>query len=67
MKSRNQREGRYIPGWCHNPAYKKGSNPLDPKTMKAKPRTGAHYDLRAYRDPVLGNTFFRTYRQGAFE
>lgn len=65
--SRNQREGKFIPGWCHNPAYKKGSNPLKPETMKVKLRAGKHYDLAVIDHPGLGKMYIRTYREGAFE
>lgn len=65
--SRNQREGKFIPGWCHNPAYKKGSNPLKPETMKVKLRAGAHYDIFFIRDKGLGKMYVRFIREGAFE
>lgn len=68
MKSRNQREGKYIPGWCFNPAYRviKGR-------VAQRPRAGGLFDLKAVRNfndngiIIPGVTLVRTYREGAFE
>jgi hypothetical protein len=70
IKSRNQREGKFVPGWCYNPAFKR----TDAGKVFPKKRAGAHYELRkviGYTD-IVGNfipglTYFRTYREGAFE
>lgn len=73
MASRNQREGRFIPGWCYNPDYK--AVQVRPGVMKAvqKKRAGAHFNLirvRNFNDMghiIPGLTYVRTYREGAFE
>lgn len=69
MTSRNKREGRFIPGWCHNPAFKKPPRgvPMLPSHMKPKLRAGKHYDLMVIRDGQVGKMFVRVYREGAFE
>lgn len=75
IKSRNQREGKFIPGWCYNPPYRIGKT--DPKTgataLTPKKRAGAHYNLvkvRNFNDGgyiIPGTTYIRLIRQGAFE
>lgn len=68
MASRNQREGRFIPGWCLNPDYKTVNGKLEPKK-----RAGKHYNLtrvRGFNDQgyiIPGTTYIRTIREGAFE
>lgn len=70
-KSRNQREGKYIPGWCYNPSFK--HNKKTGHTVESK-RAGEHYDVRLIHgfidvdgSVIPGKTFYRTYREGAFE
>jgi hypothetical protein len=72
-KSRNQREGKYIPGWCYNPAYK-FTKKRGKEVTQDKKRAGAFYELRKMRgyndligDFIPGLTFVRIYRKGAFE
>lgn len=73
MASRNQREGRFIPGWCLNPDYK--AILVRPGVMKTEPkvRAGKHFNLirvRGYNDNgyiIPGTTYIRTFREGAFE
>lgn len=63
MKSRNQREGKFIPGWCYNPGYK-----LDRFGNRVqKVRAGQHFNLTAMRSDELGKCFFRGYRAEAFQ
>lgn len=68
MKSRNQREGKFIPGWCYNPAYHKASiEQIKLNDLKPKKRAGMRYDLSFYHAPRVGKVYVRTYREGAFE
>lgn len=73
-KSRNQREGKFVPGWCYNPAYKKvKTSGFDGIKFVPKKRAGAHFKLariRSYNDNgyiIPGVTYVRLYREGAFE
>lgn len=69
MTSRNQREGKYIPGWCYNPGFKKDKD----GKIEEKVRAGKHFTLvpvRNFNDHgfiLPGVTFVRYMRQGAFE
>ena len=68
MKSRNQREGKFIPGWCVNPAYHKASfAQVQAGDLTPKKRAGAKFDLKSTIDPYMGKVFYRAYREGAFE
>ncbi len=68
MASRNQREGKYIAGWCINPAYK-----IEGEYAVQKKRAGKHFNLtrvRGFNDMghiIPGVTYVRTIREGAFE
>ena len=72
MASRNQREGKYIAGWCYNPPYDQRVFRMTGKLVQ-KTRAGRHFDLvrvRNFNDGgviIPGATYVRYYRQGAFE
>ena len=67
MKSRNQREGKYVAGWCINPAYRKAMYKGKPM-LQPKARAGRDYDLvsvSGYNDHGIilpGTTLVRVYR-----
>jgi hypothetical protein len=63
--SRNQREGRFIPGWCYNPSYH--SQRDKDGNLVQKIRAGKHFDLKVMYNKQMGKTYFRVYREGAFE
>lgn len=73
MASRNQREGKYIAGWCFNPPYKLASARPDETKIVQKKRAGKHYNLTrivGFNDQgyiIPGVTYVRTIREGAFE
>lgn len=67
VKSRNQREGKYIPGWCINPNYRQ-----DKKTgvWKSTLRAGQYFDVQGVRNyydgwtTIPGLSFARVLRKG---
>jgi hypothetical protein len=65
-KSRNQREGKFIPGWCLNPNYKKGRDGV----YRSGLRAGATADVKGVRNAfdgyavIPGLTFIRSLRVG---
>jgi hypothetical protein len=66
-KSRNQREGKFIPGWCLNPNYR-----WDNKTGVTRSciRAGKYADVKGVRDvfdgytTIPGLSFVRSLRAG---
>lgn len=65
MQSRNKREGRFIPGWCYNPNFKRDLD-KDGRLVE-KIRAGTYCDIKRVKNKEVGECWIRVLREGAYQ